>query len=88
MICRHKLFHFTVANTRFTAPLTRRRNLRPLNDTIYACKSFKHKRVLSLMYRCEVYAPHRDTKDKNRDLLQLSNTMMHKCKGQNIAKLV
>ena len=24
MICRHKLYHFTVANTRFTAPLTRR----------------------------------------------------------------
>ena len=24
MICRHKLNHFTVANTRFTAPLTRR----------------------------------------------------------------
>ena len=23
MICRHKLYHFTVANTRFTAPLTR-----------------------------------------------------------------
>ena len=24
MICRHKLYHFTVANTRFTAPLTLR----------------------------------------------------------------
>ena len=24
MICWHKLYHFTVANTRFTAPLTRR----------------------------------------------------------------
>ena len=24
MICRHNLYHFTVANTRFTAPLTRR----------------------------------------------------------------
>ena len=24
MICRHKLYHFTVANTCFTAPLTRR----------------------------------------------------------------
>ena len=24
MICRHKLYHFRVANTRFTAPLTRR----------------------------------------------------------------
>ena len=24
MICRHKLYHFTVANTRITAPLTRR----------------------------------------------------------------
>ena len=24
MICRHKLYHFTVANTRFSASLTRR----------------------------------------------------------------
>ena len=48
MICLHKLYHFTVANTRFTAPLTRRGKTKfaTLNDTIYAGKSFNHKRVI------------------------------------------
>ena len=51
MICRQKLYHFTVANTRFTAPLTRRGKTKfaTINDTIFACKSFNHKRFIFLI---------------------------------------
>ena len=48
MTMRHKLCHFTIANTCFTALLMHRSkiNLQQYVDTIYVSKSFNHKHVI------------------------------------------